>query len=86
MARFILPILSIPGAQLIAEPLSQVPALGQLLPEALAQVVVDVSAAKELLKGAQGIAQVLGQAAAHSTALTQCLPQVGELPGLGLDQ
>lgn len=74
------------GAQLVAEPLSQLPALGQLLPEALAQVVVYVSAAEEVLKGPQSIAQVLDQAAAHPTALPQCLPQVGELPSLRLDQ
>lgn len=64
------------SAQLVTEPLSQLPALGQLLPKALAQVVVDVSAAEKLLEGPQSIVQMLGQAAAQPTALPQCLPQV----------
>lgn len=80
------PLEVLTDAQLVAEPLSQVPALGQLLPEALAQVVVNVSAPEEVLEGAQGVPQVLGQAAALPTALPQHLPQVGELPSLGLDQ
>lgn len=74
------------GAQLVTEPLGQLPALGQLLPESLAHVVVDVGTAEEVLKGPQSITQVLGQAAAHAAALPQRLPQVGELPSLRLDQ
>lgn len=74
------------SAQLVTEPLSQLPALSQLLPKALTLVVVNVSATEEVLKGPQGIMQVLGQAAAHPAALPQCLPQMGKLPSLCLDQ
>lgn len=73
-------------ADLCADPLCQGAALSQLLPEALAHVVVDVVGPQQLLEGLGGVAQVLGEDVAHAPTLPQPLAQVGQLSGLSLDQ
>ena len=74
------------SADLGADPLGQSPALSQLLPEALAHVVVDVVGPQQLLEGLGGVPQVLGEDVAHPPTLPQTLAEVRQLSGLGLDQ
>ena len=74
------------SADLGADSLSQSAALGQLLPEALAHVVVDVVGPQQLLEGLGGVAQVLGEDVAHPPALPLPLAEVRQLSGLSLDE
>lgn len=73
-------------ADLCADSLGQSAALSQLLPEALAHVVVDVVGPQQLLEGLGGVPQVLGEDVAHPPTLPQPLAEVRQLSGLSLDQ
>lgn len=77
---------SLTSADLGADSLCQSAALSQLVPKALAHVVVDVVGPQQLLEGLGGVPQVLGEDVAHAPALPQPLAEVRQLSGLSLDQ
>lgn len=74
------------SADLCADSLCQSAALSQLVPEALAHVVVDVVGPQQLLEGLGGVSQVLGEDVAHASTLPKSLAEVRQLSGLSLDQ
>lgn len=69
-----------------AETQGEAAALGELLPEGLAHVVVHIVGTQQLLEGLGGLAQVLRQQLAQAAALTRPLAQRAQLSGLRLDQ
>lgn len=74
------------AADLGSDSLGQSSALGQLFPEALAHIVVDVIGPQKLLKGLGGVSQVLGEDVTYASTLLQPLSEMRQLSGLSLDQ
>ena len=66
--------------------LLDIDALVQLLPEDLPQVVVHVAGLQQLLEGPAQLLQLVALQGTQPAALLDLLPQLGQLPGLGLDQ
>lgn len=61
------------GAELAGEPVCQLAALGQVLPEALPQVVVNVIAPQKVLKGLYCIFCMLGEKVTDASAFSYFL-------------
>lgn len=64
------------GAEFAGESLRQLTALGKLFPEALAQVVINVIAPEEVLKGFYCIFCVLGQKITNTPSFSDFLTQI----------
>lgn len=74
------------SAELAGEPLSQLTSLGELLPETLPQVVVNVIASKEVFKRFYCVFCMLSEKVTNTSPFSYFLPKVGQFSGLILNQ